>query len=232
MVAPGFKNNPATTTSETRPFTSQSDSEEEEEGNVNGSEKRKRRKQRRVENKAAGIWDVAKEQILRPGVAGGLIGLGTPHEFVISYAYIHQLTVNVGLLGYASYALYSNPSLRRDARALSVGGVSLLALFGAEGFAAERYAQTPSGRAERKRAQDEGAALYRHSREIVLRPGVLGGLVGLVNVGILGGVGYAAYSTWDSPRWDRRVVSSVTAGLLGLWSAEGALAEKYRESRK
>ena len=140
--------------------------------------------------------------------------------------------MNVGILGYASYALYTSPELRRDTRVLTIGGVSLAALIGAEGFAAERYAQTPRGKDERRRAKKEGAALYRHSREIVLRPGVLGGIVGLVNVGVLGGVGYAAYTNWDAPRWDRRVVSAVTIGLLGLWGGEGFLAEKYREQQK
>ena len=140
--------------------------------------------------------------------------------------------MNVGILGYTGYALYTDPQLRRDTRALSIGGVSLLTLFGLEGFAAERYAQTPRGKEERRKARKEGAALYRHSREVILRPGVLGGIVGVVNLGILGGVGYAAYTNWDEQRWDRRVVSAVSVGLLGLWGGEGYLAEQYRESRK
>ena len=148
------------------------------------------------------------------------------------YASANSHEVNVGLLGYASYALYTSPELRRDTKVLTLGGVSLAALFGAEGFAAERYAQTPRGKEERRKAKKEGAAIYRHTREVVLRPQVLGGVVGLVNVGILGGVGYSAYTNWDAPRWDRRVVSAVTVGLLGLWAGEGFLAEKYREQRK
>ncbi|EJD02596.1 uncharacterized protein FOMMEDRAFT_28328 [Fomitiporia mediterranea MF3/22] len=211
IVPPNFKRDPVTVTSESGPYIDESSSEGDDK-NINGSEKRKRRRDRQLRNaetEAAGFFAAAKEQLLRPGVAGGLIGVG-----------------------YASYAFYANPSLRRDTRAISMGGISLLALFGLEGYAVERYAQTPRGRKERKRAREEGAALYRHSREIVLRPGVLGGLVGLVNVGILGGVGYAAYVNWDAPRWDRRVVSAVSVGLLGLWSAEGTVAEKYRESHK
>ena len=140
--------------------------------------------------------------------------------------------MNVGILGYASYALYTNPSLRRDTRVLTVGSISLLTLFGLEGYGAERYAQTPRGKAERERAREEGAALYRHAREVVLRPGVLGGLVGLANVGILGGVGFVAWKNWERPTWDRRVVSAVSVGLLGLWSVEGALAEKYRQESR
>lgn len=76
--------------------------------------------------------------------------------FPARVAHANFLTVNVGILGYASYALYSSPSLRRDTRTLSIGGISLLSLFGLEGYAAEQYAQTSRGRSERKRARKEG----------------------------------------------------------------------------
>jgi hypothetical protein len=42
----------------------------------------------------------------------------------------------------------------------------------------------------------------------------------IVNLGILGGVGYVAYQQWDRP-WDRRTVSAVSIGLLGLFTGEG-----------
>ena len=158
-----------------------------------------------------------------------LIYLPNAHIFTL---FLLLVSVNVGILGYASYALYTNPSLRHSPRALSIGSISLLSLFTIEGIAASHYAQTPTGRSERKRAKKEGAALYRHAREVVLRPGVLGGLVGLFNVGVLGGVGYAAYVNWGAPRWDRRAVSAVTVGLLGLWGTEGVLAERYRSENK
>lgn len=132
-------------------------------------------------------------------------------------------SVNVGLIGYTSYSLYTTPHLRSDRRFLSTSAVSFLALFGLEGYAAERYAQTPKGRTERARAKEEGGAILRHTKEVVLRPGVLGGLVGVANLGILGGVGYAAYTNWDRPTWDRRMVSAVTIGLLGLWGGEGSV---------
>lgn len=62
-----------------------------------------------------------------------------------------------------------------------IGGAAAgtLLLFGAEGILAESYLQTPEGRREKQRAQNEGSALYRQMREIVLRPGVFGGLMGL-----------------------------------------------------
>ncbi|PAV24108.1 40S ribosomal S18-coprinopsis cinerea [Pyrrhoderma noxium] len=217
IVSPDFKRDPTTVTSEKHPIEDVSESDGEED-NTNGSQKRKRRVRRKLqeaEQEAVDVWTVAKEKLLQPGVAGGLVGV-----------------VNVGLLSFASYALYTDPELRKDNRVLSIGGISLLTLFGLEGYAAERYAQTPQGKEERKRAKEEGSKIYKHAREVVLRPGVLGGLVGLLNIGILGGVGYAAYVNWDSPRWDRRVVSAVSVGLLGITGAEGFLAEKYGESRK
>lgn len=43
----------------------------------------------------------------------------------------------------------------------------------------------------------------------------------IVNLAVLGGVGCLAYQKWDLPRWDRRIVSAVSVGLLTLWSGEG-----------
>lgn len=54
-----------------------------------------------------------------------------------------------------------------------------LALLGTEGYLAERYRETPQGQREAQKAKEEGALLYRHAREQLLRPGVLGGLLGL-----------------------------------------------------
>lgn len=41
-----------------------------------------------------------------------------------------------------------------------------------------------------------------------------------VNVGVLGIVGYLAYTNWKRPSWDRRVVSATSAGLIALWGTE------------
>jgi hypothetical protein len=40
------------------------------------------------------------------------------------------------------------------------------------------------------------------------------------NIGVLGGVAYAAYDNWNRP-WDRRYVSAATVGLIALWGGEG-----------
>ena len=134
---------------------------------------------------------------------------------------IRPSPANVGIIAAVSYELYTRPALRTDARALTTIGVGALAIMGAEGYAAEQYAQTEKGRREAARAKEEGIALYSRTKDLVLRPGVLGGLVGALNVGILGGVGYVSYKHWDAPRWDRQTVTLTSLGLLSLFAAEG-----------
>ncbi|KAJ6475249.1 hypothetical protein C8R47DRAFT_1142771 [Mycena vitilis] len=157
------------------------------------------------ETKAEGLylWDSAKHYLLRPGVAGGLIGL-----------------VNIGLLAGAARAFYVQPHYRRDTAVVSTAVASTLAILGVEGYAAEAYRKTAAGQEEERRAKEEGAAVYRLLREQILRPGTLGGLVGLINLGILGAIGYFSYENWDRS-WDRRMVSAVSAGLLTLSVGEG-----------
>lgn len=113
------------------------------------------------------------------------------------------------------------PRLRRDTKVVSSTVASALAILAVQGYAAEKYAETEQGRAEAKRAKQEGTLIYKHLREQILRPGVLGGILGLLNTGILGTVGYFSYINWDKPQWDRRTVSAVTVGLLTLWTGEG-----------
>lgn len=105
-------------------------------------------------------------------------------------------------------------------------------------YVAESYLQTPEGREEAERAKQEGSKLYLHAKEVILRPQVAGGLVGacesrvavnrhrhklihgVVNLAVIGAVGYVSYRHWNQP-WDRRIVSSVAVGLLGLSGLEG-----------
>ncbi|KAH8080292.1 hypothetical protein BXZ70DRAFT_1073796 [Cristinia sonorae] len=165
-----------------------------------------------VEEEGFHLWNVTKDYLFRPSVAGGLIGL-----------------VNVGLISGVGYTYYACPHLRRDTKILASTAAAALTLFGAEGYLAETYRKTPAGREEERRAREEGAALYRYSREHLLRPGVLGGLVGVLNAGVLGGLGYLAYTNWDAPRWDRRTVSAISVSVLTLWAGEGYVAEQYRK---
>jgi hypothetical protein len=87
--------------------------------------------------------------------------------------------INVGLLGYAGYLFYTTPAYRQDYRVVGGTAAAALALVSAEGALTDAYLNTDEGQAELRRAEQEGSALYRHSKEVVLRPGVLGGLVGV-----------------------------------------------------
>jgi len=86
--------------------------------------------------------------------------------------------INVGLLGYAGYALYNTPAYRKDYRVIGGAAAAGLAIMSAEGALADAYLSTEEGQAELRRAEQEGSVLYRHTKEIVLRPGVFGGLLG------------------------------------------------------
>ncbi|CDO69192.1 hypothetical protein BN946_scf185042.g94 [Trametes cinnabarina] len=208
IVSPDFKQHPATTTSV------QDVPKAATPGAPAGAgESRPRRYLHEAEEEGSYLWNVAKYYILQPGVAGGLLGL-----------------LNLGLIGGAAYTYYTKPHLRRDTRAIAATVAAALSLLGAEGYAAEKYRETPRGQREAEKAKKEGAALYRVAREHILRPGVLGGLLGVLNAGVLGAVGYFSYINWDRPYWDRRTVSAVTVGLLTLWTGEGFLAERYRTS--
>ncbi|KDQ57547.1 hypothetical protein JAAARDRAFT_58152 [Jaapia argillacea MUCL 33604] len=211
LVSPDFKQHPATVTSET--IIIEPDHSSPSVPHHSKKDKAKKRLHH-AEQEGFQLWHVAKEQLLRPGVAGGLVGV-----------------VNVGLIAGAGYMYYSNPHLRRDTKTISSTVAATLVLLGFEGYAAEAYRETPRGQQEEKRAREEGALVYRQAREHILRPGVLGGLVGFVNTSILGTVGYLAYTNWDKPHWDRRTVSAVSIGLLTLWGGEGFLAAQYRESK-
>jgi hypothetical protein len=45
-------------------------------------------------------------------------------------------------------------------------------------FVTESYLNTPEGREEAERAKREGSRAYLQAKEVVLRPGVAGGLAG------------------------------------------------------
>jgi hypothetical protein len=87
-------------------------------------------------------------------------------------------------------------------------------------YVAESYLETPEGKKEAERAKKEGSKFYLQAKERVLRPQVAGGLVGALNLAVLSTVGYFSYKHWNQP-WDRKIVSAVTVGLLGLSGLEG-----------
>ncbi|BEI81427.1 hypothetical protein CcaverHIS002_0205870 [Cutaneotrichosporon cavernicola] len=164
-----------------------------------------------AETAMAAAWAKTKDVVLRPGTLGGLMGV-----------------VNVGLLGGMGYWAYKNRNIPWDRRNVTAAVAGTLALFGVEGFLADSYLDTPDGQAEAERAKREGSRLYLQTKEVILRPNVAGGLVGILNIGVLGTVAYFAYRDWNKP-WDHQVVAGVTAGLLALSGIEGYLGSQYVE---
>ncbi|KAF5389346.1 hypothetical protein D9757_004367 [Collybiopsis confluens] len=125
VVHPQFKEHPATITSQNRPVPPDSKTPSSS-----------RRRLKEVEAEGAYLWNVARHYLFRPGVAGGLVGL-----------------INVGLLAGATRAFYTQPQLRNDRRIIASAVAATLVTLGVEGFAAEKYAQTPQGQAEARRAR-------------------------------------------------------------------------------
>ncbi|KAG1732189.1 uncharacterized protein EDB91DRAFT_1152095 [Suillus paluster] len=213
VVSRDFKENPATYTSETY-VPEDTEGDLIDPGRTPGKGKRSKRLQE-VQAEGTYLWEVAKQYLLRPGVAGGLVGL-----------------VNIGLLSSVGYVFYTKPELQRNFTAISSAAAGAVLLIGTEGCAAEKYRKTPRGRQEERRAREEGTLIYKQLREHVFRPGVLGGLVGLANTAIIGAVGYYSYANWHKPKWNRDVVTAVSLSLLTLWGGEGYLAEHYRAEQR
>jgi len=54
-----------------------------------------------------------------------------------------------------------------------------MVLLSVEGYIAEAYRKTPRGKEHEERARKDGVQIYRHLHEQIMRPQVLGGLVGI-----------------------------------------------------
>nr|XP_031862533.1 uncharacterized protein CI109_002030 [Kwoniella shandongensis]KAA5529605.1 hypothetical protein CI109_002030 [Kwoniella shandongensis] len=165
----------------------------------------------KAESALGPYWEQTKEVVLRPGTLGGLMGV-----------------VNVGILGTIGYFAYTRKDQPWDRRIVGGAVAGTLALFGAEGYVTESYLSTPEGKQEAERAKAEGSKAYLQAKEVILRPQVAGGLVGAVNVAILGAVGYFSYKNWNQ-QWDQRTVSAVAVGLLGLSGLEGYAGKVYAD---
>ena len=131
-----------------------------------------------AEEEGIQLWTAAKQLLFRPAVAGGLIGLRELFASLTFSVLNIVNAVNIGLISGVGYTFYACPHLRRNSKIITSTAAAALAIFTGEGYLAEVYRKTPAGREEERRAKQEGAALYRYSREHLLRPGVLGGIVG------------------------------------------------------
>lgn len=108
--------------------------------------------------------------------------------------------VNIGVLGTVGYHVYHRPALvtkpRENVKPLAIIGTGLLGMFALEGWAAEAYLETDQvrtvvfhtiainvyaiqGQVEFRRVQEEGHYLYSKTQEVVLRPKVASGLLGI-----------------------------------------------------
>jgi len=198
VVPNDFKQHPHTTTSEFEPPTPDlpKDSSQKKSGKSHPH-----RGPRGLNSKDAAHWaSVVKEIVLRPTVAGGLLGV-----------------VNLGIIGYTGYTFYSEPHLRRSPQAISATIAGSVALLGLEGFSVEKCRRGEQGK-------DDAAVVAQYFHE---NPGMFQGLLGIVNFGILGTTGYVTYVNWD--RWDRRTVGAIAGGLLSLWAGEGYLLTSSRQ---
>ena len=156
--------------------------------------------------------------------------------FTRTLTHCSRSVVNVGIVAYVGRTFYLRPDLRADKRVISSVVAASLAIASLEGYATTKYAETPHGREEMRRAKEGGSIVYRYLHEHILRPKVMGGMLGLgrtlllshhfiltpcaVNTAVLGALGYVSYQNWDKA-WDRRQVSAIVAGLAVLWGGEG-----------
>jgi len=168
------------------------------------------RRLREVKAEGAYLWRSTMDYLLRPELMGGCVGF-----------------VNLGLLAGLGRAFYTKPHLRRDTAFILQTVTAAAGLLFVEGYVAERHRQTPRGSKEHR--EKEGALILKKIQEVVLRPGVLGGFIGLFNASVIGTLGYLAYANWDRPHWNRSHLSNITVGLIALVSGERLLAEHYRK---
>ena len=145
--------------------------------------------------------------------------------------------VNIGVFAAIGRTFYARPELRHNVIATSSAVATSIALLSVEGYIAGSYSKAPRGQ-EGKRSREKGALIYRHLSEQIMRPQFLGILVGisnpscilpvqmytqvipLVNLATMGAVGYLATASWKK-KWDRRVVSAISIGLLTMAGGEG-----------
>jgi len=89
--------------------------------------------------------------------------------------------VNIGLLASVGRIFYVRPHLRRDVAAITSAVAAATAIIAVEGVASVRFCPTPQGREQQKKMKKQGATVMHHLHEQIMRPGILGGMIGLGN---------------------------------------------------
>ncbi|CAO1619549.1 unnamed protein product [Parajaminaea phylloscopi] len=76
-----------------------------------------------------------------------------------------------------------------------------------------------------KKTKEVSAQVQEGWRHLSSDPKAWGTLLGAVNLALLGGLGYFVYNERKNAQtWDRRVVSAVSVGVLGLLGGQGYFA--------
>lgn len=91
------------------------------------------------------------------------------------------------------------------------------ALSAAESKAKELEKRAEVEARELKKKADKAARAA--ARELRSHPFATSGVVGVVNFALLAGTGYLAYTNWNRPHWDRKIVGAVASA----WAVIGGL---------
>jgi len=192
VVSSDFRDNPATTTSTFVPPNQPLFEDPAPQKSSDGTKYHAHRHHHT--HKPPTKWfSVIQEVVLRPTVAGGLIGV-----------------VNLGIIGYTGYAFYTEAQIRRNPRVLSASIAGSVALLGLEGYVVEELRRNEGG--------DDAAIVAQYFRE---NPSKLQGLFGALNVGVVGLTSFIMYKNWHE--LDARTVTAVAGGIATLWAGEGYL---------
>ncbi|KAM0791722.1 hypothetical protein ACM66B_003991 [Microbotryomycetes sp. NB124-2] len=87
---------------------------------------------------------------------------------------------------------------------------------------------------EAKKLQRKASELDKDARETARKyPVATAGLIGAINLAVVGSVGVWAWSNRDLPRWDRRAVTATVLGLGAWFGSQGLLGwHEYEENKK
>ena len=142
VVSPGFKENPATTTSTFQPPRYDEEESDPAPHRRTAKNKAKAKNIAREAEKEAIHWSaVAKELVLRPPVAGGLVGVGTCSSQLSDGTFANGTSsVNLGLIGFTGYKFYNEPHLRHDHTFVTSTIAGAAVILGLEGYGAQTFA--------------------------------------------------------------------------------------------
>ncbi|KAK4050625.1 hypothetical protein OIV83_003351 [Microbotryomycetes sp. JL201] len=87
---------------------------------------------------------------------------------------------------------------------------------------------------EAKKLQRKASELDKDARETARKyPVATAGLIGAINLAVVGSVGLWAWSNKDLPRWDRRAVTATVLGLGAWFGSQGLLGwHEYEENKR